>query len=53
MKRADRLVTNSVSSRSEIAANTPIEPERVTVIHHGVPDPLGPLDSARPASDWR
>ena len=43
MKRARRLVTNSHYSRSEIEANTPIDPERVTVVHHGVPDPFGPL----------
>ena len=43
MKRATRLVTNSNYSLSEIEANTPIPPERVTVIHHGVPDPFGGL----------
>jgi glycosyltransferase involved in cell wall biosynthesis len=43
MRRAGRLVTNSHYSRSEIAANTPIPPERVTVVHHGVPDRFGPL----------
>ena len=43
MRRARRLVTNSNYSRSEIAANTPIPPERVTVVHHGVPDRFGPL----------
>ena len=48
MKRAGRLVTNSYSSQREIAANTPIPPEDVTVIHHGVPDPFGPLDESRP-----
>jgi glycosyltransferase involved in cell wall biosynthesis len=41
MRRARRLVTNSEYSRSEIARNTPIPPERVRVIHHGVPDPFG------------
>ena len=46
MRRAGRLITNSYYSRSEIAANTPIPPERVTVVHHGVPDPFGPLDEA-------
>ena len=44
MRRAGRLITNSHYSRSEIAANTPIPPARVTVVHHGVPDPFGPLD---------
>jgi glycosyltransferase involved in cell wall biosynthesis len=48
MRRAGRLVTNSYYSRSEIAANTPIGPGEVTVVHHGVPDPFGPLDTARP-----
>jgi glycosyltransferase involved in cell wall biosynthesis len=48
MRRATRLVTNSEYSRSEIAANTPIPPERVTVVHHGVPDPFGPLDEGVP-----
>ena len=47
MRRAGRLVTNSHYSRSEIAANTPIPPERVTVVYHGVPDPFGPLDEER------
>jgi glycosyltransferase involved in cell wall biosynthesis len=49
MRRAGRLVTNSEYSRTEIAANTPIPPEQVTVIHHGVPDPFGALgpDKAR------
>jgi glycosyltransferase involved in cell wall biosynthesis len=48
MRRAGRLVTNSEYSRSEIAANTPFRPEDVTVVHHGVPDPFGPLDESRP-----
>ncbi|MGI8845410.1 MAG: glycosyltransferase [Thermoleophilaceae bacterium] len=47
MKRADRLVTNSFSSQREIALNTPIPPEHVTVLHHGVPDPFGPIDESR------
>ena len=47
MRRAGRLITNSHYSRGEIAANTPIPPERVTVVHHGVPDPFGPLDESR------
>ena len=41
MRRASRLVTNSEYSLSEIKRNTPIPPERVSVIHHGVPDPFG------------
>jgi glycosyltransferase involved in cell wall biosynthesis len=43
MRSAGRLVTNSEYSRSEIDRNTPFGPERVTVIHHGVPDPFGAL----------
>jgi hypothetical protein len=41
MRRAGRLMTFSNYSLSEIERNTPIPPERVTVIHHGVPDPFG------------
>jgi glycosyltransferase involved in cell wall biosynthesis len=41
MRRARRLATNSEYSLSEMERNTPIPPERVTVIHHGVPDPFG------------
>jgi glycosyltransferase involved in cell wall biosynthesis len=48
MRRAGRLVTNSEYSRGEIAANTPLRPEDVTVVHHGVPDPFGTLDETRP-----
>ena len=40
-RRATRLVTNSSYSLSEIERNTPVPPERVTVVHHGVPDPFG------------
>jgi glycosyltransferase involved in cell wall biosynthesis len=47
MRRARRLVTNSRYSLSEIEANTPIPPERVTVLHHGVPDPFGELEDGR------
>jgi glycosyltransferase involved in cell wall biosynthesis len=43
MRRATRLITNSNYSLSEIEGNTPIPPERVTVIHHGMPDPFGQL----------
>jgi glycosyltransferase involved in cell wall biosynthesis len=39
-RRATRLITNSSYSLSEIERNTPIPPERVTVVHHGVPDPF-------------
>jgi glycosyltransferase involved in cell wall biosynthesis len=43
MRRATRLITNSHYSLSEIERNTPIPPDRVTVVHHGVPDPFGEL----------
>jgi glycosyltransferase involved in cell wall biosynthesis len=49
-RRATRLITNSSYSLSEIERNTPIPPERVTVVHHGVPDPFqaepGPKERA-------
>ena len=41
MRRAGRLITYSEYSLSEIARNTPIPPDRVTVVHLGVPDPFG------------
>jgi glycosyltransferase involved in cell wall biosynthesis len=41
MRRAGRLITNSSYSLGEIERNTPIPPSRVTVVHHGVPDPFG------------
>jgi glycosyltransferase involved in cell wall biosynthesis len=41
MSRATRLITNSEYSLTEIERNTPIPPSRVTVVHHGVPDPFG------------
>jgi glycosyltransferase involved in cell wall biosynthesis len=47
MRRARRLATNSEYSLSEIEHNTPIPPERVTVIHHGVPDPFGAEPEAK------
>ena len=43
MRRAGVLATNSDYSREEIARNVGIGPERVTVMHHGVPDPFGTL----------
>jgi glycosyltransferase involved in cell wall biosynthesis len=41
MRRAGRLITNSNYSLGEIERTTPIPPSRVTVVHHGVPDPFG------------
>jgi glycosyltransferase involved in cell wall biosynthesis len=46
-RRATRLVTNSSYSLSEIERNTPIPPDRVTVVHHGVPDPFGEEPGAK------
>lgn len=43
MRRADVLATNSAYSRDEIERNTGIAGDRVTVMHHGVPDPFGSL----------
>ena len=40
-RRATRLITNSSYSLSEIERNTPVPAARVTVVHHGVPDPFG------------
>jgi glycosyltransferase involved in cell wall biosynthesis len=41
MRRAGRLITHSHYTREEVARNTPIPAERVTVVHLGVPDPFG------------
>ena len=38
MRRARTLMTNSEYSREEIGRNIGIAPERVRVVHHGVPD---------------
>jgi glycosyltransferase involved in cell wall biosynthesis len=43
MRRATRLATNSHYSQREIEANIGFPPQRVRVIHHGVPDPYGEL----------
>jgi len=47
MRRARRLITNSNYSLSEIERNTPIPPARVTVVHHGVPDPFKDLPAEK------
>jgi len=41
MRRADVLATNAHYSAEELERNVGIRPERVTVLHHGVPDPYG------------
>jgi glycosyltransferase involved in cell wall biosynthesis len=43
MRRAGVLATNSAYSQREVQRNVNIGPERVTVMHHGVPDPFGAL----------
>ena len=43
MRHATRLVTNSHYSRAEAAANVGIDPQLITVVYHGVPDPFGEL----------
>ena len=41
MRRAWVLATNSNYSVGELERNAGIPPSRVTVVHHGVPDPFG------------
>lgn len=51
MRRATRLVTNSEYLLSEIDRNTPLDPRRVAVVHHGIPDRFGepePRPAAQP-----
>jgi len=43
---ATRLVTNSDYSLTEIEANVDIDPARVRVIHHGIPDRFSDVDPA-------
>jgi len=47
-KLATRLVTNSESSLREIAENVGINPERVEVVYHGIPDRFEGVDPAAP-----
>ena len=51
MGRADVLATNSHYSVGELERNAGIPPERVTVVHHGFPDPFraDPADPERRA----
>ena len=49
MKRATRLLANSEYSRSEAAANAGVDPARVSVVYHGVPDPFGGLPASERA----
>ncbi len=50
MRRAGILMTNSEYSREEIHRNTGIPPERVRVLHHGIPDQA---DAAAPETAER
>ena len=43
MRLATRLVTNSNFTRAEATANARVDPARMTVVYHGVPDPFGEL----------
>ncbi len=43
MRHASRLVTNSGYSRAEAARNVGLDPDSVTLVYHGVPDPFGEL----------
>ncbi|MBA2504771.1 MAG: glycosyltransferase [Thermoleophilaceae bacterium] len=43
MKRASALLTNSHYSRTELERNAGVDPARVRVVHHGLPDPFGEL----------
>jgi glycosyltransferase involved in cell wall biosynthesis len=45
--RATRLVTNSGYTLSEIRDNTSIDPDRVRVVYHGIPDRFGAGDRRR------
>jgi glycosyltransferase involved in cell wall biosynthesis len=43
LRRATRIVTNSRYTAVETAAIKGVDPAKVTVVHHGVPDPFGSL----------
>ncbi len=43
LRRAGAVIVNSHFSRGEASRNAGLAEERVTVIHHGVPDPFGSL----------
>lgn len=45
---ATRLVTNSDYSLTEIGTNTDVDPARVTVVHHGIPDRFADVDPIAP-----
>ena len=43
MRRATRLVTNSHYAAGELRAIPGVDSSKVTVVHHGIPDPFGAL----------
>ena len=45
---ATRLVTNSDYTLDEIRENTTIDPHRVRVVHHGIPDRFADVDLGKP-----
>ena len=50
---ATRLITNSDYSLARSTATSGVDPARVTVVHHGVPDRFPDADPPRRASAWR
>nr|MBA3301776.1 glycosyltransferase [Thermoleophilaceae bacterium] len=48
-ERASALLTNSHYSRAELERNAGVPPSRVTVVHHGVPNPFGELPAEQRA----
>ena len=43
LRRATRIMTNSEYTAAETRAIPGVDPRKVTVVHHGVPDPFGEL----------
>jgi glycosyltransferase involved in cell wall biosynthesis len=43
LRRATRIITNSGYTAAETCAMRGVDPGKVTVVHHGVPDPFGDL----------
>ena len=53
LRRATRIVTNSEYTARETRAIAGSIPAKVTVVHHGVPDPFGELPPSGRASGSR
>jgi glycosyltransferase involved in cell wall biosynthesis len=45
IRSATKLVTNSEFTRDEVVRNVGVDPDHVSVVYHGVPDPFGELPS--------